>query len=293
MAIDCGLGGRLEIPELVRNNVGLVKRGGIHEEAKVNNLAEAGALGALLYVDYQNALYSARVSKAVSPIPVAIIRANDATSLLTLDLAARPMVSLAIDASPIRAECANVIIDFAKGESRHTVVCAHYDSRPSTPGANDNAAGVACVLAVVEKFIANKMPTPVRFVFFDGEELGLIGSKTYASSGWSNGCDKVINVDAVGGGRLAVLTRDRDNPLDSSLVESALQVAHKLQIRLKTAESRTGTSDHAPLMARGVRAVWLSDHPNIGRETDIDVVESIDLSELPATTELVWALLNE
>jgi hypothetical protein len=50
------------------------------------------------------------------------------------------------------------------------VVGAHYDSAADTPGANDNASGVAATLALARAFAATTPSRTLRFVFFVNEE---------------------------------------------------------------------------------------------------------------------------
>jgi len=50
------------------------------------------------------------------------------------------------------------------------VVGAHYDSAPGTPGANDNAGGVASMLEMARLLSGSKMKKTVRFVAFVNEE---------------------------------------------------------------------------------------------------------------------------
>jgi Zn-dependent M28 family amino/carboxypeptidase len=60
------------------------------------------------------------------------------------------------------------------------LIGAHYDAVPGTPGADDNATGVAVLLEMAEVFASNPLKYPVRLVAFDLEEYGLLGSTTYA-----------------------------------------------------------------------------------------------------------------
>ncbi len=50
------------------------------------------------------------------------------------------------------------------------IVGAHYDTAPGTPGADDNASGVAAVLELARSFHGKKTQRTVRFVFFVNEE---------------------------------------------------------------------------------------------------------------------------
>lgn len=61
------------------------------------------------------------------------------------------------------------------------LIGAHYDAVPGTPGADDNATGVAVLLELAKAFAAEPPRYPVRFLAFDMEEYGLLGSQQYAA----------------------------------------------------------------------------------------------------------------
>lgn len=54
--------------------------------------------------------------------------------------------------------------------SPYYVVGAHYDTVPSTPGADDNASAVAVMLELARRLSKTPPPSPVRFVAFTLEE---------------------------------------------------------------------------------------------------------------------------
>ncbi|MGL5076553.1 MAG: M28 family peptidase [Waterburya sp.] len=60
------------------------------------------------------------------------------------------------------------------------LIGAHYDAVPGTPGADDNATGVAVLLELAAVFATSPLKYPVRLVAFDLEEYGLLGSTAYA-----------------------------------------------------------------------------------------------------------------
>ncbi len=61
------------------------------------------------------------------------------------------------------------------------LIGAHYDAVPGTPGADDNATGVAALLELARTFAAQPASYPVQLVAFDMEEYGLLGSAEYAA----------------------------------------------------------------------------------------------------------------
>lgn len=72
----------------------------------------------------------------------------------------------------------------SKQELPPILIGAHYDAVPGTPGADDNATGVAVLLEFARLFALKPTKYPIRLVAFDLEEYGLItasGSSEYAA----------------------------------------------------------------------------------------------------------------
>ena len=78
----------------------------------------------------------------------------------------------------------NVIADMPGGRTDRTVIVGgHLDSVYQGPGVNDDGSGVSTMLETAEE-MAELGITPrnhVRFIFFSGEEQGLLGSDFYVS----------------------------------------------------------------------------------------------------------------
>ncbi len=77
----------------------------------------------------------------------------------------------------------NLILNLAalgKGESPPILIGAHYDAVPGTPGADDNATGVAALLELARIFADQPLKHPVQLIAFDMEEYGLLGSAAYS-----------------------------------------------------------------------------------------------------------------
>ena len=108
-------------------------------------------------------------------------------------------LQLRTTAAPGRA--ANVIGRRAAAARDKLVLCAHFDTKPGTPGALDNAAGVAAVLALAEQLAARPPDTNVEIVAFNGEDhYAAPGEMAYiAACGSDFGrIALLINVDGVG-----------------------------------------------------------------------------------------------
>lgn len=62
------------------------------------------------------------------------------------------------------------------------LVGAHYDTVYISPGADDNASGVAVVLEVARLLGSRPTPRTLQLAFFDKEEAGLLGSKAFVTN---------------------------------------------------------------------------------------------------------------
>lgn len=62
------------------------------------------------------------------------------------------------------------------------IIGAHYDGVSDFPAANDNASGIAVMLEMARILHTLESDTEIRFVAFDAEEAGLLGSDYYANS---------------------------------------------------------------------------------------------------------------
>jgi len=80
------------------------------------------------------------------------------------------------------------------------IICGHYDSVAGCPGADDNAAGTAAVLAAADVMSNFNWDYTIRFVAFSGEEQWMLGSLEYVEEASNNGDDikAALNVDMIG-----------------------------------------------------------------------------------------------
>lgn len=76
------------------------------------------------------------------------------------------------------------------------IVCAHYDSIEISPGADDDASGVAIVLQLAEIMSKYVFNSTITFILFSGEEQGKFGSSAYAKAAKTNG-DNIVGVLAL------------------------------------------------------------------------------------------------
>jgi peptidase M28-like protein/PA domain-containing protein len=181
----------------VSGRIALIQRGGCNYGVKVQNAQAAGALGVIIFNEgnpgrtgvIAGSLVDAAGNRIVPTIPVAFT--SFATGIHLLDEyqgavragTALPVVKLDTQAivDPNREDY-NVIADSKGGSKNHIVVVdAHLDAIYGA-GMLDNASGSTTILDIALKM---KNVTPLnklRFVWFGGEELGLLGSQYYVAN---------------------------------------------------------------------------------------------------------------
>lgn len=170
------------------------------------------------------------------------------------------------------------------------LVAAHYDTVAGSPGADDNATGVAVVLEVARLF--NSLPTArtLQLAFFDQEEAGLLGSQAFVQQNqhlihlqgaiimdmvgyacYQPGCQKYpptipVSPPSNQGDFLAVVGDVEHLPLLAAFQQtnSYLPPVLTLPVPFKgLLTPDTLRSDHAPFWYQGVGAVLATDTANL------------------------------
>jgi len=94
----------------------------------------------------------------------------------------------------------NVIATIAGKDNATLILSAHYDSYPTSPGADDDGSGISCLLMAAKIMASYSFQHTIKFVAFSGEEQGMLGSQKYVRMLYEENTDIIadINVDTVG-----------------------------------------------------------------------------------------------
>lgn len=176
---------------------------------------------------------------------------------------------------------------------RYLVVSAHYDHLGERdgvlrPGADDNASGVAAMLAVAAHFKVHPPRNTIVFAAFDGEELGLQGARAFVNAP-PFPLSKValdLNFDMVSrSDRNQIFAAGtRYTPALSALVAQAaagssvdVLLGHDRPLWLAGAfEDWTASSDHAAFHDKGIPFLYfgVEDHADYHQPGDtVDKIE--------------------
>src|SRR3954447_4093825 len=173
-------------------HIALIQRGGCNYGVKVLNAKAAGAVGVVIFNEgnpgrtsvIAGTLLDANDQPFTPDIPVAFTSFDTGQSLYNEYQAGTPPV-MSLDIHVIvkpNADDYNVIAESKGGDPNHVlVVDAHLDAIYGA-GMLDNASGSATILNIAEKMKNVTPRNKLRFIWFGGEELGLLGSEYYVDN---------------------------------------------------------------------------------------------------------------
>lgn len=205
------------------------------------------------------------------------------------------------------------------------IVAAHYDTVMGSPGADDNASGVAVLLEVARGLRNVPLGREVRFIGFALEEEDLLGSLAYVAElrARSAVIQGAIVLECVGftrsepgsqlapaglpvavpsrGDFLAIVANAESVTLATHVESAAAQRAPGLATVLLTVPGRgelfpdTRRSDHAAFWQFGYPAVMLTDTANFRNphyHRPSDTLETLDLAFLASVAAAVLAAVT-
>lgn len=207
-------------------------------------------------------------------------------------------IDLRIQNTLITRHPARNVLGKVKGKSKKWIVIgAHYDHLGQMgpdalfPGANDNASGVAMMLALAEWYAKHKPKYNILFAAFAGEEAGLQGSEWCVVDrpiDWSK-VKLMLNLDILGTGDDGITVVNAT--AQPSAFDQLVSINNSKQL-LPQVKSRgpACNSDHCPFVKRNVPALFIYTMGGISAYHDVlDKDETLPLTKFPE----LYALLKE
>ncbi len=192
------------------------------------------------------------------------------------------------------------LLSSGRPSAEAVVLGAHYDSVLRAPGANDDASGVAAVMAVARAM--TKVTPRARdliIVFFDEEERGLLGSKAFAQmlADEKRTVHSVHTIDQMGWDQNHNRAIELELPYDGA-VELYERVAKTSGLDIPMFTTTETGSDHSSFRRLGFPAIGITEEyrhadttPYIHRAGD--TFATIDFDYLASTTRLMIAVMKE
>ncbi|MGR6912736.1 M28 family peptidase [[Actinomadura] parvosata] len=249
----------------VAGRIALIQRGTCPFVNKVMNAARAGASGLIVFNEGQPGRtdpYPLNIGEWRAGIPMVF-----ASFAVGNELANTPgaTVRLKVDANLVLGTSDNVIAETRFGDPRNVVmVGGHLDSVTAGPGINDNGSGSAAILEIAEEMALVPVKNKVRFAFWAGEEIGLLGSDQYVASLSEAQRDRIrvyLNFDMIASPNYAYKLYDGDDsdgvgspagPPGSAQIEKQFEAFYGSRSLPTVGTDFDGRSDYGPFIAVGI-----------------------------------------
>lgn len=189
-----------------------------------------------------------------------------------------------------------------KDEKNDTVIMltAHYDhlgmmgSKTYFPGANDNASGVSMLLNLVKYYSKNQPKYKTVFVFFAGEEAGLLGSKYFVENSpiELRKIKFLINLDLLGTGDEGITV------VNATEFKTQFDLLTKINkeknyLPLIKPRGKAHNSDHYWFTEKGVPSFFIYTMGGVKAYHDVyDVSKTLPLTKYNAVFHLLTDFIN-
>jgi len=186
-------------------------------------------------------------------------------------------------------------------EEGFVVVCGHYDSEYNSPGAIDNASGIAGLLELRDRMADANPRRDIRYIAFGAEEPLMVGSSWYVrrlkDQGLLRSCVANVCLDMIA----------CNEPTWIWATDGELRIKDKTQ---KVAEAigipdkygpiewvvpPWGTSDHYPFQLEGVGVLCCTWHGDIWPHTHLpsDTIDEFNMEVYKDTLDLCQLVLQD
>lgn len=250
----------------------------------------------LIAVSLKRKLTFSVATNSVGYCGIELLNTNQYKELKTIDLN--------IESKVLTKYINKNICAFIKGTTENDtviVVTAHYDhlggigKKTYFPGANDNASGVSMLLNMVKYYRDHPPKYKTVFVFFAGEEAGLIGSKYFIDN---NTLDLtkikfLVNLDLLGTGDdgIMVVNATEFKPQFEKLKKVNESRNYVKEIRQR---GKARNSDHYWFSEKSVPCFFIYTLGGIKAYHDVfDIEKTLPLTDYGDVFRLLTAFLKE
>ena len=285
-------------------NIALIQRGSCSFFQKASNAEAAGAVGVIIFNEGQPGYIPSRTDAFLGTlggpgvnIPVVGTAFAVGEELYNLSLAGDVTVHMFVDAVLEERESQNVIgtLEGTHPDQGIVYIGGHYDSVSVSPGANDDASGVAATLeaARVLSTKGHRTKATLKFIAFGAEETGLDGSYNYVVANidevYNMGIG-MVNLDMIAVGDILQIGNMGLSPPD--LRDYAMEKAEAWGLDPEPFTAACN-SDHCYFEQVGVPVVFLTQRPDPYYHTPEDSLDKIQVATLETNGELATATMYD
>lgn len=210
-------------------NIALMSYGSCSIRVMATNAIVAGARGVIFQNDTPDVLFIGFDSEMAKNIPMVLTSSTIGKELKTqMKNGISPKVHFNFHAVTKTINSQNIIAETKEGNPDRIVMAGtHLDSGTENSGMNDNASSSAALLETALVMQKIKPVNKIRFAWWTGEELGLLGSNFYAEHLSPLEKSKIavyLNTEILGASNGARLIMDAKDGVTSPGSEKVVQV---------------------------------------------------------------------
>ncbi|MHA1973929.1 MAG: M20/M25/M40 family metallo-hydrolase [Candidatus Hodarchaeales archaeon] len=274
--------------------------GGMGRKAMFRKAVEGGALAFVQMSGIPGGvLETGGLSTETTEIPAFACSYETGNLIARRQEAGKGEVTLKVKGSISNVTSNNIVADLPSNSEKEIVIGAHYDTWDVGPGAFDNTTGVSTVLGLAEAFSkamksGNKIPASLKFILFNAEELGLLGSKAYAEKFIDNKKEEVslmMNFDctAIRGGVRGAMTSN-NMPMHMFMQKTIESYGFDCRLSLRPPHG----TDAQSFSERKIPTFGLAQFKSPSwMHTAFDTPDKININELKNSTAIAGVLLSE
>jgi Peptidase family M28 len=197
----------------------------------------------------------------VLPVPGVTVEAEAGERLLALLSTGPTRLRLEHRAVYETATSANVVAEIpgTDPDAARVVVGAHYDTQLESPGAADNATGLAALLGMARAWAGLRPLRTIELVAFGCEEPAAWGASNFVARRDPESIAAMVNLDALGPPVDATRTIVADPRLAPFAAESTAATGWQVEQQLDARDFPY--ADHAPFVAAGIPVAWIWRYP--------------------------------
>jgi len=250
--------------------------------------------------------------------PYASLQALDAAATYVAEQFQAAGLAVSEDAFPAEGRLFRNIVGTSLGilaPQEEVLVVAHYDTRPGTPGADDNASAVAAMIEAARTLVPTRLQRTLQFVGFTLEEYGYLGSRHFArrAKRERRKIVGVLDMEMVGftsrrqrlppgiraritGDFIGVVGNRRSRTLVEAFVSSARRAVPSLPVESLVVGWNgyllpiVRLSDHVSFWDAGFPAVMITDTAFLRNPHYHSASDSLDTLDLPFLTQVTAAI---
>ena len=199
-------------------DIALIQRGSCTFTTKAQLAEQAGAVAVFIFNEGQSGrrdVVEGYVEAGMLNIPVFGLSYDDGRVMALSETIVLAQYSLQSESTDVESQ--NVFFQPRSMEDNYVLLGGHADSVYAGGGINDNGSGISAILSIAESNAS--LDLPIRYAFWGGEELGLLGSYHYVSSAEFEDLEKItayINLDMIASPNYARMIYDGDGSMGNS-----------------------------------------------------------------------------